>query len=455
MADTTPKAHLAARAIEKTLEQCSFGAVKLLTDKPNLPYAVPIKPLIGLEAYSKFCIRELAKHVNTPHCLLIQSDGYVLNGAAWKDDFLKYDYVASPWLPSKVVGNGGFSLRSKKLLDACASLSTTDNEHPEDNWISLRHRTELEMAGCRFADYGVAKDFAFEGRSWNGNGREWEGVPTRWENQFGFHSWLTRVPKRMDTPHIWHHSGDWGDLIYAMPVMKALGGGVLFMSADCKFPFPMPPRSIRSPSMPFADWCNQISPLLEAQDYVWSAKFTHATPFSTDYDLNRFRLPWARRSSSDLHSIFRLHADAFHLTLDESQPWLMVDKFVSLPNKPIVVNRTERYQNLSLQWTDCIRKYGDQMVFIGSPKEHELFNGLGAPFKKVDYHPTKNFLEAARIIAGAKVFMGNQSSCMAIALGLGVPVVQEVWPMNGNCRLKRANAMYVESGKMDVPKGWL
>src|SRR5687768_5817660 len=101
------------------LSQCGirFGAVRLLTSRPHDdPRVVPIAPLTTIEAYSQFVIKQLNQYVATPHVLLIQYDGFVLNPDAWQEAFLVYDYIGAPWLEEEgyIVGNGGFSLRSKR-----------------------------------------------------------------------------------------------------------------------------------------------------------------------------------------------------------------------------------------------------------------------------------------------------------------------------------------------------
>ena len=435
--DSTPKKHLAYRALEKSMEQCDFGSVKFLSP-----------PLSGLEEYSNFCILELHQHVQTTHCLLIQSDGYVLNGDAWCDGFLQYDYIGAPWLPSGLVGNGGFSLRSRKLLKYLAANPFGDNPHPEDNYICLRHRKSLEDAGFKFPELATALKFAFEGRSWNGSG-EWASVPLRWNGSFGFHSWLTPLPEmsqtgfRIDRPRIFHHTGDSGDVIYSIPVIRALGGGVLFLSDDNKFPFPRRSRSTVTP-----DWVNNLAPLLESQDCIWRASFTHSTPFSTDYALNRFRIEWSQPLQTPVKSIFQQHLDAFGVQWPTDRPWLTVASPVV--DRPIVVNLTSRYRNYHFPWLHLIKKYGDQMAFIGSDKEYGLFDQLAYGVgKKVPWLKTSNLLVAARIIAGARVFIGNQSCPMAIALGLGKNIIQECWQGNPNCFLPRKNVIYWGLGTVD------
>jgi hypothetical protein len=45
------------------------------------------------------------------------------------------------------------------------------------------------------------------------------------------------------------------------------------------------------------------------------------------------------------------------------------------------------------------------------------------------------------VINGAELFLGNQSGLLWVAMGLGVPVVQEVYQQIPNCVIKRANVI--------------
>jgi len=162
------------RALERSLDQAGFERVLLLSDRPPEGYdqladrrAVewqPIAPLRSKIDYSLFMLRRLADYVTTRHALCIQWDGYVLNGAAWSPHFLDYDYIGAVWphfSDGKSVGNGGFSLRSRKLLEACRHLPF-DGLLPEDVVIGRLHREELEQGGIRFAPEPVARGFAYE-----------------------------------------------------------------------------------------------------------------------------------------------------------------------------------------------------------------------------------------------------------------------------------------------------
>jgi hypothetical protein len=55
----------------------------------------------------------------------------------------------------------------------------------------------------------------------------------------------------------------------------------------------------------------------------------------------------------------------------------------------------------------------------------------------VRHHSTPTLLDAARVMAGAERYVGNQSSLLWVAMGLGVPVQVEKWAVDENCRMTR------------------
>ena len=155
----------------------------------------------GRDAYSWFMIYDLWEHVDTAHCLVVQADGYVLNPKKWSSEFLEYDYIGAPW-PIRAdafidpfgvhqrVGNGGFSLRSKKLLMVPQRIDIPWEVNQgsfyrhmgngllhEDGNIAVHNRHLYEQAGCVFAPVATAARFSQE-----------IFVPeTRWVKPFGFH----------------------------------------------------------------------------------------------------------------------------------------------------------------------------------------------------------------------------------------------------------------------------
>jgi len=162
---------LAASAIARCIERCDFGDAILLSDvaPPSLSADirhVPIPPLSSRDGYSSFMLLELAHYVSTPYVLVVQWDGFVLDESAWTDDFLAFDYIGAKWAwhAARRVGNGGFSLRSKRLLEATATIAPASLDgRGEDEVICRVIPGRLEASfGIRFAPEAVADQFAYE-----------------------------------------------------------------------------------------------------------------------------------------------------------------------------------------------------------------------------------------------------------------------------------------------------
>ena len=117
----------------------------------------------GVE-HSRICLQEVGKLVDTSFALFIQYDGFPTQAEYWTDEFLQYDYVGSPWLKDDEwrVGNGGFSLRSKKLLDLTQHTPQVfdgDVGPLEDQVISLSSRQWLEEQGVKYPSVELAAKF--------------------------------------------------------------------------------------------------------------------------------------------------------------------------------------------------------------------------------------------------------------------------------------------------------
>jgi tetratricopeptide (TPR) repeat protein len=159
---------LALRALRKSTSGIRFARSLLLSDaahdSPDVEVRV-IAPLTSREAYSAFVLKLLLEHVDTEHVLLIQWDGYVVNPEAWRDEFLGCDYIGAKWFwhdDGMRVGNGGFSLRSRRLLKALHDPRIVLTG-PEDETICRVFRPLLEREhGIVFAAEPLADAFAFE-----------------------------------------------------------------------------------------------------------------------------------------------------------------------------------------------------------------------------------------------------------------------------------------------------
>lgn len=200
----------AAGALIISLDQISPKEALLMTDvSVSIPgvRTVRISPLKSKREYSRFVMKELYKHITTDYVLIVQADGYVLSGESWEKAFLEYDYIGASWIydSERTVGNGGFSLRSKKLMTILGNDDFIDVLHPEDQSICILYKFYLEeQYGIRFAPEELADRFAFE-------------TKTPATKTFGFHGWFHRPYQ--DTVII-RREGAMGDVIMVEPILE-------------------------------------------------------------------------------------------------------------------------------------------------------------------------------------------------------------------------------------------
>lgn len=119
--------------------------------------------------YSHWILKNLKNFVSTDYCLVQQWDSAVLDESYWDASYFDYDYIGAPWSmdgPHRV-GNGGFSLRSKKMLEESSKIADllpqgqfiTGNE---DYFICVTARKYLEMKKIKFAPLEIARKFSVE-----------------------------------------------------------------------------------------------------------------------------------------------------------------------------------------------------------------------------------------------------------------------------------------------------
>jgi hypothetical protein len=140
---------------------------------------------MSIEGYSKFCIFDLVKFVDSEYCLIFQDDGFVVNPELWDDDFYNYDWIGSPWplymgwpTIGHQVGNGGFSLRSKRLLELTSTFTDWAGQN-EDAFIVSSKKSVLESNGLKIAPVEVATRFSVENEMTSDHGLH---------TVFGFHA---------------------------------------------------------------------------------------------------------------------------------------------------------------------------------------------------------------------------------------------------------------------------
>lgn len=144
---------------------------------------IRIERFDSIDSYSEFVFKCLWPFIRTEFMMVVHWDGFVVNPGLWQTEFLAHDYIGAPWAfyPDDMkVGNGGFCIRSKKLM--LASRDPRLRRFPEvptggaeDVVICRIHRRHFESQGLSFAPERLATKFSYETGPYPG--------PT-----YGFHS---------------------------------------------------------------------------------------------------------------------------------------------------------------------------------------------------------------------------------------------------------------------------
>jgi hypothetical protein len=177
-------------SIERTARALPGAKKLLITDKlvdTNIEQKV-LHQGLDYSGYSHFVIYCLHSFIDTEFALIVQDDGWALNPSAWRDKWLEYDYVGGlthaakcgdnfyvtgfQWVGrddvQQIVQNGGFSLRSKRFLEAPSKYGITmhvkqqDIFQNEDVQLCCFMRPSLESVGLKFAPESEAVYFSFE-----------------------------------------------------------------------------------------------------------------------------------------------------------------------------------------------------------------------------------------------------------------------------------------------------
>jgi len=230
----------------------------------------------------------------------------------------------------------------------------------------------------------------------------------------------------MEEAMIAHHSGDVGDVIYAMPIMKQLGITKMILDPERNYGTKMN-RML----------CNSVGQLLKSQGIDYEVADNYVGPIDHDFDVFRER-------SIDLtyNHLSTAQAIAMNIDADLSEPYINITD--TNPVAPVVIARSARYHNQSFDWYNLLKDIKTPIAFVGLKGEYESFINK-TMLRNVTFYPTDNFYEVARIIAGAKVFIGNQSAPFAVAEGLKVNRIQETFKLVPNCKPMSDNGMSVVS----------
>lgn len=239
------------------------------------------------------------------------------------------------------------------------------------------------------------------------------------------------------------HSGKLGDIIYSLPTVRALGGGAFYVDATTRYP--------EKPALG-ADAAKGMVELLKTQDYIAHADIYSGQPISCELDQFRKKATPAHvfnavnskidmivesfggKIVKELRRQFvptlqidlpQFHWEAAGLPgkVDTSRPW--ITGITPRPIAEIVISRTDRYSG-QFNWR-LLQAYADRSVFIGFEEEWQSFSRL---YFTVKFCRVASLVEFAQIVAGAKLYVGNQSLGLALADAMLIPRAAELGEAN-------------------------
>ena len=217
------------------------------------------------------------------------------------------------------------------------------------------------------------------------------------------------------------HSGNAGDIIYSLPVVKRLSE-MTFKPVNFLLKLDERLDLLPGDSHPLNNvmlnkkMADNLTPLLNAQQYI------SETQIYTDQEVH-LNLSLFRESGLELDkgNIARWNFYTTGINANLSEPWLK-----AIPNAEfsdsIVLARSTRYNNPLIDYSFLSEQRN--MVFVGVKQEYERMKKI---IPNLYWHRVNNFLELAEVISGSKLFIGNQSFPFSVAEGLKAVRLLEVY----------------------------
>lgn len=211
------------------------------------------------------------------------------------------------------------------------------------------------------------------------------------------------------------HGPGLGDVIYSFPLIKHLGGGDLCL-------------------LPHHDYYQRFVTSLsffDRQEYIDRSYIAYKLPpkeetfYIGDFFLN---------PNMPTDDLVKSHFVMVGMEPPASYPpWLVAKKIDA--SFPVLVHHTCRYNNPGVDYSFLNRVAKGDLYCIGYPEEADmLVQSFGAKWIR-----TATMDDLAAVIDACGVYVGNQSSPLAIAVGLGKNRLVQRAPFLNNCNFGHSN----------------
>ena len=226
---------------------------------------------------------------------------------------------------------------------------------------------------------------------------------------------------------IFKHSGYNGDIIYSLRATKELGGGNYYVDYETSY--------LGSKESLGEERSKALADLISTQKYIKKAGICGRYKKS-DFDFDRFRIFSPKRLFFQHLALTHWMACGRCDDIDLTQKWFTIDP---IKKAEIVICRSDRRWSKDFAWKK-LEPYKERCLFLGHKREWKRF--CGSCFKVPNYE-VNNLVEFAQIIAGCKLFVGNQSFGFSLAEAMKVNRILEVFEESPNCKPQTLNGHMV------------
>lgn len=205
------------------------------------------------------------------------------------------------------------------------------------------------------------------------------------------------------------HSGQSGDIIFSLAAIKSFNEeSELYLNLNVKA------NLYQGAKNPLGDvYLNEkmfhfMKPLIDSQEYISDVKIFSGQKI--DIDLDEFR---TQPLNPAMGSLAKRYFYFIHNFIDLSQPWLTVPNKIDDLKDKILVCRSERYRNETINYS--FLRTVNNVVFCGLDDEWNDFRKWVPESERI---VANDALELATYINSCKFFIGNQSLSFSIAEAL-------------------------------------
>lgn len=236
--------------------------------------------------------------------------------------------------------------------------------------------------------------------------------------------------------------GELGDILYLAAVLKDHPGGPHTLILHLDREGLTSGGAVRHSEI--------IRELLESQPYIAEVRVVPGVQGPETWHSEDFRRTGHHGPMVTLvqaHCRHGMSVGAIKKLVAGAEKWLTVESSTESAGR-VVIAKTERWQNPLFPWKEVVKTYGTDLMFLGTPREHQLFKEANGA---VSYRPTRDLMEAARLIAGSWLYISNQTSLWAIAEGLKVRRIQETHRGQTDCIYRGGDVQWCLDGGVKLP----